>query len=107
MSTSDIINAALLWHTAHERRLAIGAENRRLNKKIKAEDLSLWHPAHTQQGNAARQLTELKRRELKALRALSKACLQHRHQLDQADVIDVDVKQLASASITTEGGNAS
>ncbi|WP_295993475.1 hypothetical protein [Rugamonas sp.] len=85
----ELIHAALMWHAAHARRLAIGAEKRRLDKLLKTEGLSIFSPAYTQQGNAARQLTELKRKELAALRALAKACAKQRGRLDVADIIDV------------------
>lgn len=86
----ELVHAALQWHGAHARRLAVGAEKRRLDKRLKAEGLSVFSPAYTQQGNAARQLTELKRRELAALRQLAKACAKQRGGLDLADVIDLD-----------------
>ncbi|MBA5686965.1 hypothetical protein [Rugamonas apoptosis] len=86
----ELVHAVLQWHTAHARRMAIGAEKRRLEKQLKAEGLSIFSPAYTQQGNAARQLTELKRKELAALRALAKACAKQRGHLDSADVIDLD-----------------
>ncbi|MBJ7309928.1 hypothetical protein ACFOLJ_08285 [Rugamonas sp. CCM 8940] len=86
----ELINAALLWHTAHARRLAVGAEKRRLEKLLRDEGLSCFSPAYRQQGEAARQLTELKRRELAALRLLAKACARQRGRLDVADVVDLD-----------------
>jgi hypothetical protein len=85
----ELIHAALQWHTAHTRRMAIGTEKRRLDKEIKAEGFSMFSPARTQQGNAARQLTELKRKELVTLRELAKACARHRGGLDLSDVIDL------------------
>lgn len=93
-----LTHAALQWHAAHARRMAIGAEKRRLDKMLKAEGLSVFSPAYTQQGNAARQLTELKRRELAALRELAKACAKQRGRLDLADVIDLDDAKLLSAA---------
>jgi uncharacterized membrane protein YqiK len=90
MNDRELINAALLRHTAHARRLAVGAEKRRLDKLLKAEGLSVFSPAYSQQGEAPRQLTELKRRELAALRELAKACARQRGRLDVADVIDLD-----------------
>lgn len=89
-SDRELINAALLWHAAHARRLAVGTEKRRLDKLLKSEGLSVFSPAYSQQGNAARQLTELKRKELAALRQLARACAQQRGKLDIADVIDLD-----------------
>jgi hypothetical protein len=87
----ELIHAALLWHAAYARRMVIGAEKRRLDKEIKAEGLHvLFTPARTQQGNAARQLTEAKRKELAALRLLAMACARQRGRLDVADVIDLD-----------------
>lgn len=94
----ELIHAALLWHTAHARRLAVGTEKRRLDKLLKAEGLSVFSPAYTQQGSAARQLTELKRKELAALRALAKACAKQRGRLDIADVVLDGAVRLLSAT---------
>jgi hypothetical protein len=80
----------LQWHAVHARRLTVGTEKRRLDKMLKAEELSVFSPTYTQQGNAARQLTELKCRELAALRLLAKACAKRRGDLDLSDVIDLD-----------------
>jgi hypothetical protein len=43
-----------------------------------------------EQNDAGRQLTELKRKELAALRELAKACARQRGHLQAADVIDLD-----------------
>ena len=87
----ELIHAALQWHAAFARRIAIGAEKRRLDKEIKAAgDDVLFSPAYAQQGNAARQLTEAKRKELAALRLLATACAQQRGRLEVADVIDLN-----------------
>ncbi|SFV15509.1 hypothetical protein [Pseudoduganella namucuonensis] len=84
----ELIHAALQWHATHTRRMATGAEKRRLDKEIKAEGFGvLFSPAREQQGTAALRLTELKRRELAALRVLAKACARQRGQFDQADVV--------------------
>lgn len=90
MQDPELTTAALRWHTAHVRRLAVGAEKRRLDKLLKDEGLSVFSSAYSQQGKAARQLTELKRRELAALRALAKACSKQRGHLQAADVIELD-----------------
>jgi xanthine dehydrogenase iron-sulfur cluster and FAD-binding subunit A len=71
--------------------MVVGTEKRRLDKEIKAAGAAaLFSPLHRLEGEAARQLTELKRKELAALRALAKACAQQRGRLDVADVIDLD-----------------
>jgi hypothetical protein len=88
----ELIHAAMQWHAAHARRMAIGTIRRRLDKEIKAGDPALFSPLHRQQAEAARQLTELKRRELAALRLLAKACAKHRGNLDVVDVIDLDIE---------------
>lgn len=90
MNNNELTAAALRWHTAHVRRLAISAEKRRLDKLLKSEGLSLFSPEYTQHSNAARQLTEIKRKELAALRELAKACAKQRGRLQAADIIDVD-----------------
>jgi hypothetical protein len=87
---NDVTHAALLWHTAHARRLAVSAEKRRLEKLLKDCRSSAFSPAYTQHSAAARQLTELKRRELALLRNLPKACTKQRGRLDTADIIDLD-----------------
>jgi hypothetical protein len=89
----ELIHAAMQWHAAHARRMAIGTVRRRLDKEIKTGDeRSCFSPLHRQQAEAARQLTELKRRELAALRNLAKACLRQRGDFDLADVIDLDIE---------------
>lgn len=91
MNDRELINAALLWHTAHVRRLAVGREKRRLDAQFKAGGDDGWCLQRSvQQSEAGRQVTELKRRELAALRKLAKACARQRGRLDVADVIDLD-----------------
>lgn len=91
MNDRELINAALLWHTAHARRLAVGREKRRLDAQLKAGGDDGWCLQRSvQQSEAGRQVTELKRRELAALRELAKACARQRGRLDVADVIDLD-----------------
>lgn len=87
---NDVMHAALLWHTAHRRRLAVSSEKRRLEKLLKRGGLSVLSPVYTQQITAARELTELKRRELALLRSLARACAKQRGDLDTAEVIDLD-----------------
>lgn len=98
MSTREIEHAALLWYAAHERRRAIGAEKRRLDKELSEDQRSMFHTLDKRiaAGDAAARLTPAKQRELNALRKLAKACQQHRAQLAESDVIDVEVRQLAS-----------
>lgn len=91
MNDRELINAALLWHTAHARRLAVGREKRRLDAQLKAGGDDGWClQRYVQQSEAGRQVTELKRRELAALHELAKACARQRGRLDVADVIDLD-----------------
>lgn len=103
MSTKEIINAALVWHAAHERRRAIGAEKRRLEKALKDDPRELFATLgpRAAAADAGRRLTPAKQRELNALRALARACIEHRTTLEQSDVVDVEVKQLAVASTTS------
>jgi hypothetical protein len=99
----ELIHAAMQWHAAYARRTAISAEKRRLDKEIKADGLGiLFSPLGTQQDNAARQLTEAKRKELSALRLLAKACARQRGGLDVADVIDLD----GAATLLPASGSA-
>ncbi|SEO43746.1 hypothetical protein SAMN05428959_10814 [Duganella sp. CF517] len=91
MNDRELTNAALLWHTAHARRLAVGKEKRRLDAKLKAGGDDGWSLQRSiQQSEAGRQVTELKRKELAALRALARVCAKQRGHLQAADVIDVD-----------------
>jgi hypothetical protein len=91
MNDRELIHAALQWHAAHARRLTAGAEKRRLDRTIKAEGFdAMFSAARSRQIVVARELTELKRRELAALRALSKACAKQRGNLDASDVIDLN-----------------
>lgn len=91
MNDRELINAALLWHTAHARRLAVGKEKRRLDAQLKAGGDDGWSLQRSiQQSEAGRHVTELKRRELAALRALARVCAKQRGHLQAADVIDVD-----------------
>lgn len=105
MSAREIEHAALRWHAAHMRRLAIGAEKRRLAKAIKAagDGADAW-PLRSQECQAASQLTEARRKELAAVRELAKACAAQRARLDDMDVIDVEVKQLVSKSSASAEG---
>lgn len=91
MSDRELTNAALLWHTAHARRLAVGREKRRLDAQLKAGGDDGWSLQRSiQQSEAGRQVTELKRKELAALRALTRVCAKQRGNLQSADIIDVD-----------------
>lgn len=87
----ELTTAALRWHTAHSRRLAVGKEKRRIDAQLKAGGDDSWNLQRViQQSEAGRQVTELKRRELAALRALAKVCAKQRVNLQAADIIDVD-----------------
>jgi hypothetical protein len=91
MNDRELINAALLWHTAHVRRLAVGREKRRIDAQLKAGGDDGWNLQRSiQQSETGRQVTKLKRRELAALRALAKVCAKQRGHLQAADVVDVD-----------------
>lgn len=90
MTDREILAAALRWHTAHARRLEIGAEQRRfvLEQKQRTgfggSDLEI-----------SRRLTAAKRVELAALRALAKVCAKVRgnqQQVTDADVIAVPMR---------------
>jgi len=91
MNDRDLSHVASLWHVARERRMTIGSVKRKLDAQLKAENGSAWaSPLYRQQAEAARQLTEAKRRELAAIRALAKVCARQRGRLVAADVIDLD-----------------
>lgn len=99
MSERALSNAALQWHAAHERRLAIGKYKRKLDAQIKAGGDCGWSLQRSiEQSEAGRQLTEARRRELAAMRALARACAAQRGHLDLADVVlDCAVRLLAGA----------
>lgn len=83
--------AALRWHTAHVRRLAVGKEKRRIDAQLRAGGDGAWCLQRAiQQNEAGRQLTELKRKELAALRELAKACAKQRGHLRAANIIELD-----------------
>jgi hypothetical protein len=88
----ELIHAALLWHAAHVRRIAIGSARRQLDKEAKAYGAPLVSPLYRQQAEAARQLTEAKRKELATLRNMAKACAKQRGHFDQIDIIDLDIE---------------
>lgn len=76
----QITATALRWFTARQRRLAIGAEQRRFRKEFK----TLTGFGGSDSEISQRHL-QAKRLELAAARALAKACEQHRGQLSHAD----------------------
>ena len=93
MNDPEILAAALRWHTAHTKRLTIGAENARLQKAERADYRSgqrrYFGPSSLDTGPL---LTAVKRTELAALRNLAKVCAKTRgQQIDDADVIDLPV----------------
>ena len=84
MNDREILAAALRWHTAHKRRMVIGAEQRRYQLEQKqrtgfgGSDLEI-----------SRRLTAAKRVELAVLRALAKVCASVRG--SQKHIVDADV----------------
>ena len=87
MNDREILAACLRWHTAHVRRLEIGAEQRRYQREQKqrngfgGSDYAI-----------GQRLTAAKRPELAALRDLAKLCAKVRgRHIDDADVVDVPV----------------
>ncbi|WP_296446977.1 hypothetical protein [Rhodoferax sp. UBA5149] len=103
MNDREILAACLRWHTAHARRLEIGAAKRRFDKAVKeAYDRSGFHPCdpgyleacrvRAAASEAGERLTPARRAELAALRALAKVCAKVRgnqQHVTDADVIDV------------------
>ena len=106
MNDREILAAALRWHTAHVRRLEIGAIKRRMDNATKeAYDRNGFHPSDPRYleacrvrnaaSDAAERLTPAKRTELAALRELAAICAKERgkqQQVSDADVIDVPVR---------------
>ena len=87
MNDHEIVAAALRWHTAHERRMVIGAEQRSYQQdQLKRTGFggACW--------DIGKRLTASKRIELAAMRTLAKACAKVRsdqQRVDNANVIDV------------------
>ena len=89
MNNREIFAACLRWHTAHVRRLEIGAEQRRYTSEKKQRTGFSGSDFEISQ-----RLTAAKRTELATLRALAKLCASVRgnqQQESDADVIDVSV----------------
>lgn len=88
MSDREIIAAALRWHTLHERRMVIGADQRRYQQTQK-----LRTGFGGSDSGISQRLTAAKRLELASLRHLAKLCASVRgQQIDDADVIDVPMR---------------
>lgn len=100
MNDNELTAAALRWNTARIRRLAVSKEKRRIDAQLRAGGDDGWCVQRCiEQSEAGRQLTELKRKELAALRELAKACARQRGHLQAADVIELDG---AAVLLTTE-----
>lgn len=108
MSARDIEHAALLWHAVYAQRVHLNLQRLRLEKEI-------WpHPGASSHGNPRAQLwvnvkseiSATKREERAALKVLAQACKARGGQLDRADVIDVDMRQLASTTTTELGAGS-
>lgn len=82
MADREIVAAALRWHAARARRLAIGAEKRQAATLDGIAGLRL-------QTEISAQYADARRMESAALRALSKACQAQRGVLDESDVIEM------------------
>ncbi|TFW13285.1 hypothetical protein [Duganella callida] len=101
MVERELIGAALRWYTMHLRRLAAGKEKRRIDAQLRAGGDGAWCLQRViQQNDTGRQLTELKRKELAALRELARLCPKQRGHLQAADVIDVN----GTAALLAEPG---
>ena len=100
MNDREILAAALRWHTAHTTRMKATTESNRY--KSDQKKLTGFGGADF---DLSRRVTAAKRVELAALRELAKICAKvrgHQTQIDDAcQVIDVDVKLLASTSTET------
>ena len=102
MSTREIEHAAMLWHEVYSHRMLINARRLVLAKEIQARpgSDSYWNPAYREHEHVKAQITLLKRKERAAQKVLAKACAKQRDRFNRSDVIDVEVKQLATASTT-------
>ena len=88
MNDSEILTAALRWHTLHKSRLAVGADSNRFKREQKQR---------TGFGGSdyvlSARVTEAKRLELAALRQLAKACAK------SLEVYTVDVAATAVVDV--------
>lgn len=97
MNDREILAACLRWHTAHARRLLIGAEQRRYQSEQK-----LRTGFGGSDYGVSQRLTAAKRVELAALRALAKLCEKvrsHQQQATDANVIDVPMRLIVSVPL--------
>jgi len=86
----DITTAALRWSTARARRLALGTEKRLAEQVYQAAAMPVMSGALDRKLSASDRLTEAKRLERAALRALAKLCATTRDGLADAEVIEVE-----------------
>jgi hypothetical protein len=92
MFEREILAAALRWHTTHVRRLAASAKLYQY-RKGQRQRTGYW----SLEGDLSQRVTELKRLEQAALRALAKVCAGVRgsqQQVTDADVIDLPVLRI-------------
>ena len=97
----EVTAAALRWSTAYESRRAAGTEKRLADDASdQAKGLGVMQrlSATVAAADASRRVTELKRQERAAMRALAKVCARYRS-LQDADVFDVD-KPITSTAHT-------
>jgi hypothetical protein len=92
MFEREIHAAALRWHTTHVRRLAATAQLYQF-RKGQRQRTGYW----SLEGDLSQRVTELKRLEQAALRALAKVCAGVRgsqHQVSDAHAIDLPVLRI-------------
>lgn len=82
MNDREIVVAALRWHTARACRLVVGAQKRR------ADEVD-GPGAGCLQVEVSRLLSQARRMEQAALRALTKACEKQRSRLEKAEDADL------------------
>jgi len=106
VSARDIEHAALLWHAIYAQRVHLNVQRLALQKEIRSapgRDVFL-HPKYSSYSGVKDQIAATKRKERAALKVLALACKARGGQLDRADVIDVDMRLLASTTPTIESG---
>jgi hypothetical protein len=92
MNDREILATAMRWHTTHQLRLSASAN---LYKHKQAQRRSTGY--FSSDCELSRNVTEAKRIELAALRALAKVCEKVRgnqQQVCDADVIDLPMKRI-------------
>lgn len=83
-----LVLAAMQWHVLYSERIEVGKRRSELRKAI-PKGAAVPFTVRDKFSDFQLEITELKRKERVALRALAKICSEIRGQFEDADVIDV------------------